>query len=373
MSKKLLLSISFCIFCMMPAALLAEITWETSQINESGFANTANESATIFKHHGKLFALAANASGMELWRWKKSQDSWQQVSNVDLVEDANNIEVSDISVFKGKIYIALHNSITGVEIWAASLGTGQADIMKNNRNRRYNWEQVNIDGFGDATNIKVTNFYKYQDTLYVATAGNEGASLAGIWSTTDGATWVQKGEAGLGNNISEITAARVYKWLDETYYVIGTLDGKVYVSTDCETWTLAEEFDDAITSMIVFQKYLIVAVENTTEGAEVYATNDLETYTQAADNGFGNSNNTSVNFMRKDKKYQTLIVSTNNEEEGGELWSASVLENDAWQNLYTAGIDNANNIAFHDYIWYRGHQYLSTINAVDGVEVFEII
>lgn len=373
MPKKILMSIFLCSLLMLPVALFAENVLTANKINESGFGSVNNPSSTIFKHHGILFALTTNASGLELWRWAKSQDQWIQISDVDLVADPNNISIGAITVFEGRIYVAFNNSVTGAEVWAASLGSGQRNIMKKNheKNKKYNWQQVNADGFGKTANTIINNFFKYQDVLYASSLNNSQTPLAEIWSTGDGSTWTQMGETGLGNNIAEITAARTYKVSEQVYYVIGTLDGKLYISTDSLTWTLAKEFNDAITSLAVFQKSLLAAVENTTEGAELYATNDLIIFTEAADKGFGNANNTAVNF-RKDKKSGNLIALANNEQEGGELWYTAVLENDAWQNLFITGVDNVNNIAFHDYIWYKGNQYLSTINAINGTEIYQI-
>ena len=333
-------------------------TWTSAQINESGFGSDANYNSALFKHHGSMYAVVDNDHGIKLWQYDNSAGEWTEDADNSLVQNDEDTQVASIIKVQNKIYVALKNEINGLEIWAVQLGGD------------YTWSQVNESGFGDSNNFDGI-LYTDGNTLYVTVENSAG--YAQIWASADqGETWAQQGENGLGNDVEKITAATTKNINSVLNHVIGTDDGKLYVSTDLVTWTLTNEFTDKITALEKFKNRLIIAVKDEDNGAKLYKSRDLENFTKFAEDGLGNTSNTEITMIRKNQNKNRLIITTKNEATGLEIWTTNKLNEDAWVQSYSAGIDNTYNTQIGDYIWYKGHRYVSTYNVVDGTEIYEL-
>lgn len=334
------------------------VTWTSSQINESGFGNNANYSSALFKHHGNMYAVVDNDNGIKLWQYDNSTGEWTENTDSTLVQNNEDTQVASIVKVQDKIYVALKNETDGVEVWAKDISNTDA------------WNQVNENGFGDSNNV---TGILYTDGSTVYAAAENSAGNAQIWASSDeGENWSQLGETGLGDNVEKITAASTKNIDGVLNYIIGTNEGKLYSSTDSITWTLINDFSSKITALEKFKGRLIIAVKDEDNGAKLYKSKDLVNFSKIAENGFGNANNTEITMMKKSKNGHRLIVATNNETTGLEIWSTNKLLEDSWVQSFSAGINNANNTKVGDYIWYKGDRYVSTYNAVDGTEIYEL-
>lgn len=339
-------------------APLTGLALDAEQVNESGFGYPANTASRIFRHHGWLFALTENENGVELWRKAKKTDQWTEITESKLTEDETNLEFGPIRVFKKKIYLALQNEITGVEVWAAQLHKFRHGLPI--------WQQVNEDGFGDAANIKITNFYLQAGVLHAAVENSNG--YAQIWATEDGETWTHLSENGLGQSVEKITSANFFR----SNYYVGTSDGQLFKSSDKETWELVEEFDAAIKVMRKFRQYLYLAV-----GTTLYYTENGADFTLIEDNGFSvDSNNEEIsNLWRSYPSYRLvpgqrwLVIATKNSQ-GFQIWKSK--DGQTWEAIIEDGLGNSNNIEVAGFLRYRHQRYLSTGNTIDGTEVYRL-
>ena len=182
----------------------------------NGFDGNSQEVWALQEYNGALYAGTFSTGGAQIW---KSSDgtTWVPVMQGGF-GDVNNQRINTLFVFNGKLYAGTLNNGnatgTGTEVWRTMTDDS-------------NWEQVNIDGFGKATetwtgdSVAIIN-----GTIYLGTRNNtDGARL---FTSTDGSTWTQEGTTGFGdtNNCA--------------IYAI-TFNGRVYVDfsnfvTGAEIW-----------------------------------------------------------------------------------------------------------------------------------------
>ncbi len=115
--------------------------WE--QVNAGGFGNPDNHSAILQEFGSYFYAGTENNDesepGLELWRCQLCDGSdWVQVPVEKGFGDAENRAIRSFDVYNGVLYVLTDNASTGMEVWATYDGT--------------NWEQANLDGFGDSNN-----------------------------------------------------------------------------------------------------------------------------------------------------------------------------------------------------------------------------
>lgn len=104
-----------------------------------GFGVNSSMVAGMAVFNGSLYVGAGNVgSGAQLWRTTNGIDDWTSIP-IPAFTDANNLKVEMVFVYEQNLFISLSNAVTGVELWRTPDGT--------------NWEQVNLDGFGDSFNI----------------------------------------------------------------------------------------------------------------------------------------------------------------------------------------------------------------------------
>jgi len=183
-----------------------------------------------------MHARARMSDGCELWRYNSSIDAWFQLvgdnPESDLpvgFGDTNNIAVSVMKDFKGKLYVGTWSSpLKGCEIWRYDCSTWEQVVGKN---------ALIKGGFKESlseTEQNVHNTYAwsaevYQDHLYIGTFNtnsvfrfeNAGCQL---WKTSNGENW-KKVECPGGDGFGEkenygIRCMAVYN--DELYIATAT-------------------------------------------------------------------------------------------------------------------------------------------------------
>ncbi|MFC2061508.1 T9SS type A sorting domain-containing protein [Elusimicrobiota bacterium] len=120
--------------------------------------------------NGYLYAGTWNTYGAQIWRSKTGDpDDWKKVLDfcptAAKPDDANCTFAGSFSApGDGFLYVAVRNSVTGVEIWRTEDGT--------------EWKQINEDGFGDETNSEAYLAPEpLGDSLFAGTYNAGGAQL----------------------------------------------------------------------------------------------------------------------------------------------------------------------------------------------------
>ncbi len=155
--------------------------------------------------------------------WRTDGESWQAVDTVGF-GDSNNNNLNALVVFGDKLYAALLNNVTGVEIWRSSSGDPGT------------WMQVNNDGFGGwGANDVVMDFF--QGRLYVG-FGLFPEMGSQLWRTSDGTNWEAVFIDGLGyENNGRISMAKLN---DELYISFRNVveGGQIWRSSNGLYWSL---------------------------------------------------------------------------------------------------------------------------------------
>ena len=232
-----------------------------------------------------------------------------------------------------------------------------------------NWQQVNINGFGDkdrsggGISLRV-----FGDYLYAGLGGSSGGQ---VWRTADDISWAQVTGTGFGN-------------VDNTFVKLGaTFNGYLYAgtwneTTGCEiyrsndglSWNRVASggFGDGnntgVGTMAVFDDYLYVSTYNGSTGAELWRTPDGTNWVQVSGDGFGDANNVGAWSMAVFD--DVLHVGTQNFETGAELWQTS--NGTGWEQVNTDGFGDPHN-QWPSFAVYDDYLYIGFAN--DSTDTYE--
>jgi hypothetical protein len=152
--------------------------------------------------------------GAEIWRSSTGNTgSWARVVSNGFDGDANNGAVTAMGVFNGRLYAGTDNrnfttgSSTGAEVWRT--GNGSA------------WQQVNTDGFGTANNVAVSALAEFDGRLYASTATESGVG-AQVWrcQVCANSDWQRVVDNGFGNSATgDLSALEVFE--GQLYFIVG--------------------------------------------------------------------------------------------------------------------------------------------------------
>jgi len=154
------------------------------------------------------------------------------------------------------------------------------------------WTQVVEGGFTDHNNSYAPTWAKFKDYLYISTSANESGTVfsgsdktgGDIWRTADGVTWEQIGTAGLGNPHNNFFQLIVFR--DKLYAISNNINDhgiEIWVASDGTQFTKIENggFGDKSNDWaypFVFQDRLILGVSNGDTGAEIWVSDDGQTF-----------------------------------------------------------------------------------------------
>ncbi len=351
-------------FTLMTSVVFAAdliITPGWSQVNVDGFGDPRNTIQSLEVFNGYLYAGTwSREEGFpaQIWRAGDGQN-WAQVPWVN-----ENGVVWDMVEYNGQLYAGT-NSYLGGEIWRSSDGVI--------------WERVVSEGFGDSNN-GIRTFAVFSDMLFVAT-DNRTTGIE-VWRSVTGNTgdWIQANIDGFGNGATtqdvtmDVFGDYLYvgfgRIIDETH------TAELWRSNDGQTWApvfingAGDENNSNVTAMEVYGEYFYIGLRNVNTGGEVWRSTNGTDWMVVFDEGNGDLDNqrpyglTTFNGCL----YLTMINSSS----GAEVWESRdgltwrIIANNGWgdsNNFYADYVDNGSAI-------FRDGLYIGTLNTVTGGEIW---
>ena len=296
---------------------------------------------------------------------------WQQ-KNINGFGDRNNYTVDRMSVFNGYLFAGTGNDSTGGEVWRSANGS--------------NWSQVNLDGFGDATNTKLYVGETFNGNLYVGT-GNS-ANGGEIWrcSICDGTDWSRVVSGGFGDSNND-TVDRVVVFSNTLYATTDNYSAggvKVWKSStgNSGTWTQANTDgfgntkNTGLWAVEVFNDYLYVAT------AQWGMPWDTGTHTGTevwrTNNGTTWSQVNTDGFGDRDNMSPWLesingylYLQSFNVGTGNQIWRCATCDGTDWTQVVSDGFGDSNNIGGSFMLSFGGLFYAGTYNDITGAELWQ--
>lgn len=347
----------------VPVAVLVEAGWE--QVNNNGFGDVdAGEVSALAAFDGYLYAGTHNAPDRALILRSPDGETWNAVIDpgfgnahdtappaiLDLTvygsylyastgrgdsaakifrtanglnwapvvnsgfADQDNVDITALAGYGGRIYAGVANLVDGVEIWRSFTGDSNS------------WEQQTPAPV-IAAPARITGFAEFDGALYAAV---ESDGAVQIWRTYGGSCGAVVND-GFGNEFTTL-AGGMAVFGGYLYAGVGnTEDGpQLWRSNDGDNWqpTTAPGSADAgdanneeIESLFVFGGQLYASVRNAVTGIEVWHSADGMAWEQSNADGFGDSDNAGTNQSNATAEFLSrLFVGTENVVDGGELW-----------------------------------------------------
>lgn len=291
-----------------------------SQVNTSGFGDTANASVTsLTVHGGNLYAGTYNYSvGAQVWRYDGGT-SWTKI-NTDAFGDSNNERITSMISSGGEnLYAATLNSTTGTEVWA------------------YNgsWSQINTNGFGTWMNLNTPSLVIFNDNLIASTYKWSFAGGSEVWSY-NGSTWSQINTDGFGVAANEGSVLEVYNGNLYAATENNTNDTAVWIKEDGTNWTKmsTDGFGDTNNSITndleASDDFLYAITTNYTTGLEVWLYDGIGwIHDTDGQEGFGSSSRPVGYSLETNGDYVYAGTFLNaGEDGGGEVWRNGPLDDD---------------------------------------------
>lgn len=187
-----------------------------------------------------------------------SWTDWEQI-NVDGFGDTDNFSAFSLALYNGVLYAGTWNNTDGCEVWRLD-GPGSND-----------WTRVASNGFGKASTRGVHCMEVYNGRLYAGVANN---SLGfEVWAY-DETNWTQVADVGLGTDST---------WAQS----MAVLDGKLYMGSgwgagariwtyDGSTWTqintdgFGDSDNQSARSLASYNGHVYAGVYNTTDYCNLY-------------------------------------------------------------------------------------------------------
>jgi len=340
--------------------------WE--QVNSNGFGDSqTGEVSALEVFNGYLYAGTSNPiSGARIFR-SPDGSTWTPVTDPGFGNPHDTIPpaILDLMAFKGYLY--------------ASTGRGNASQIWRSLNGVI-WAPMNVTGFSDPQNVDLTSLAEFGGRLYAGVTNQGGG--AQIWSSLSGDnnTWTQVGPMVPGTIPATITDFALSDFDNGLYAAIefeSDLPAQIWRSYG-GPWEIIvnDGFGNVNTlstgGMAVFGGYLYVGAGNTAEGAQLWRTNDGATWEQVINLGFGDSNNQKVEsvFVFQNQLY----VSVKNTVTGLEIWRSA--DGTLWEQANLDGFGDSNNSGSNlsnATAEFLSKLYVGTSNIVDGGELWRML
>ena len=346
--------------------------WE--QVNLNGFGDPTNQLGTLAAFNGYLYAgtYAYRGYGAQIWRTSDGIN-WDPVMDNGF-GGHYNIGIDHLVAFQGNLYAGVWSSTPdggteGGEIWRSSNGQ--------------DWEQVVQDGFGDPTNGEVFHLAEFNDELYAATWSYSDTHGTEIWRspTGDSGTWERVVENGFGNSNNSVVLTMA---AFNDYLYAGTLN-----STDgCDIWRTEDgvTWEPVVTGMnggqcvyvsalLPYKGYLYAGARFTNGSGVLYRCSATSGCDEVADwemvisDGFGNPNNYAIHALSVFNG--GLYAITGNRNTGSEVWRS--FDGLNWEKVGSEGFgDPINSYTYfgHGVAAFDTHLYIGTINWGNGGEIW---
>jgi len=294
-------------------------------VSNNGLGDTDNgDILDSIEFNGMFYVGVGNeVAGGRVYR-SSNGTAWTQVAFPGF--DPTNVGIFQFAVFNGYIYAGTYTGEAGeappfgVEIWRSSTGNSG------------DWTQVVSNGFdNDVGTNRIVALYVYNGYLY---AGTDDWSGTEVWRSNNGTDWDQVNLDGFGDTFNWSVSLEFFKG----YLYAGTYNYFTSDNPGCELWrcilcngsdwervTSVKGFGDienrAIWSLEIFDGFLYAMTYNNTTGIEVWRTQDGTNWVQVNRDGFEDSSNKSPYFDNSVTTYKdNLYIGTKNGTSGGEIW-----------------------------------------------------
>ena len=289
------------------------VAW--TPVTQPGFGNAHDIAPpaildfTVFK--GYLYASTGRGNASQIWRTSNGT-IWAPM-DVTGFSDPDNVDITTLAEYGGKLYAGVTNQVSGVQIWSSFTGDNNS------------WTKQTTPAVPEMAS-SVTGFAVFDGALYAAVAFESDAPLQ-IWRSYGGA-WTTIVSDGFGDSNTTLTGGMA---VFGGYLYVGagnTVNGaQLWRSSDGENWSQAitPVFGDVnnlkVEMVSVFLNQLYVSVKNAATGIEIWRSADGTTWERVNQDGFGDKNNTGTNWSNATADFLgQLYVGTANTVDGGELW-----------------------------------------------------
>jgi hypothetical protein len=306
----------------------------------------------------------ADSDNSRIQKFARGVTDWEQV-NINGFGNLRNEGVLSLALFNDTLYAGTYNWDTGGEIWR--MGSP--------------WSQVNTDGFGDSDNEGIDHLIEFNGYLYAGTAnGSDGGE---VWRSSNGTDWNQVASGGFGDtDNAEVFRFAVFnnQLYASTWDWSGSKGTEMWRSSsgDVGTWNQANAtgFGDTdnqcATALEVFNGYLYAGTWNSETGGEIWRTPDGTNWTQVNSDGFGDYGNDAIASFAVFNGY--LYAGTRHANTGGQVWRCSTASgcdaNSDWAQVVSDGFGSTDNYGAYALIACDNDLYCVTRNDETGAEVW---
>lgn len=258
----------------------------------------------------RLYASTGRGNASQIWR-SLNGTTWAPM-DVTGFSDPDNVDITVLAEFGGKIYAGVTNQVNGAQVWSSFTGDNNT------------WTRV-APAVPGTIPAAITGFATFNSALYAAVEFESDAP-AQIWQTNGGA-WTTIVSDGFGENNTTLTGGMA---VFAGYLFVGagnTASGaQLWRTSDGTTWQkiVTPAFSDLknkkVEMVSVFDNKLYISLKNESTGIEVWRSADAVNWEQVNQDGFGDKNNTSSNSSNASTGFLgQLFIGTLNATDGGEL------------------------------------------------------
>ncbi len=290
------------------------VNW--SAVTVPGFGNTHDIAPPAILDfvvfNTRLYASTGRGNASQIWRTQNGT-IWAPM-DVTGFSDPDNVDITSLVVYSGKIFAGVANQVNGVQIWRSFTGDNNT------------WEKVApaVPGTDPAS---VTGFAVFGGALHAAVDSDAPAQ---IWRSYGGeaGNWTTIVSDGFGNSDTTATGGMA---VFAGYLYVGagnTVNGaQLWRTNDGAMWEqvinpgFGDPNNQKIDMVYVFQNQLYVSVNDAGTGIKLWRSSDGSTWERANQDGFGDSNNSGTNYSNAVANFLNhFYVGTANSIDGGELW-----------------------------------------------------
>jgi hypothetical protein len=238
------------------------------------------------------------------------------------------------------------------------------------------WQQVNINGFGERYAIAVTALGDFNGQLYAGTYTSwESGKGAQVYRTSDGVTWSTASEPGFGVYTDTISAVLDLAVFDGQLYAgagWGNIQGQLWRTADGTTWepVTTDGFGNgssyAVSALSEFGGLLYAGVSNP-NGAGIWRSVSGEPgdWIQVAPDEPGTED---VHQVTGFAVYRGALYAALEGEATAQVWRST--NGSAWDTVVADGFGDPNNYFAGGFAQYGGYLYLGTQNDVSGAQLW---
>ncbi len=243
------------------------------------------------------------------------------------------------------------------------------------------WQQVNLNGFGERHARGITALEQFNGQLYAGTSTSwEIGKGAQIYRTGDGVTWNAVTEPGFGVYTDTISTIIDLEVFDEQLYAgvgWGNIQGQIWRSPDGTSWApvTTDGFGNgsnlAVTTLAVFNNILYAGTGNSDSGAQIWrsSSGDSGDWTRVAPDEPGTADNVNVTDLVVFKGALYAAVEADEETSAAaQVWRST--NGSGWDTVIADGFGESHNISTGGFAEFGGYLYLGVRNDTSGAQLW---